>query len=670
MSWLSVLPAFVVIVGLLYLPGAALAAAVGARRFLLVAVAPAVSIAAFGAAAILFPFLGLPWAALPVAVAIAATAAVIFLLRRVLHRRSHPRAPARTDAEPEAASGTTWLIAGAVAIGGLLIALQLGVGLGQPDRISQTLDAAFHLNVVRYILEHGDGSSLHITDLVLPAGRSSFYPAAWHDFVALGADLTGVTIPVAANLGNLAVAALVWPAACILLVRVLLPASRVAIVGAGVLSAALPAFPLGMLSYGVLYPYFLALAVMPIALALGFMLFGRARLGVGRLGSGRLGLLIVLLGAVLTAMGLAQPAIVFAWFACTIPLLLVLYLRYVRRHSEPSKRILASVVVGGALLAFAGAWIWVGRVGQNSPWPDYTNAVGAVFETLSYSFQGTPVAVVLSGLTIIGLVHLARHPDRLWILGMWAVAAFLFMTAAALPSWRLRAYTVGLFYRDPPRLASLLTVVALPIAVLGLVALWSFLHTRVWPRVTARLQARSHVSAARAAVGLSLVLLVVASQGAAMRDSVASLAHAYALTSDSAMVSTDELALLERLDESVPKGSVIVGNPWTGASFAYAVSGREVLNPTFNSRTDPRVPIVNAGLNEALTDPAVCDAVRALHADYVLDFGEFSRKPGKSGVKLSGGAAYVGLLDLKASGVVTPADSEGAAVLYRITACG
>ena len=75
-----------------------------------------------------------------------------------------------------------------MAIGGLLIALQLGFAIGQPDRISQTLDAAFHLNAVRYILEHGDGSSLHITDLVLPPGRSSFYPAAWHDFIALGAN--------------------------------------------------------------------------------------------------------------------------------------------------------------------------------------------------------------------------------------------------------------------------------------------------------------------------------------------------------------------------------------------------------------------------------------------------------------------------------------------------
>ena len=113
-----------------------------------------------------------------------------------------------------------------------------------------------------------------------------------------------------------------------------------------------------------------------------------------------------------------------------------------------------------------------------------------------------------------------------------------------------------------------------------------------------------------------------------MRESIASVSRAYDLSAKSVMVSTDELALLERIDENVPEGSVIAGNPWTGASFAYAISGREVLNPNFNSLTDPRVPIINTGLNKALSDPAVCDAVRALHADYVLDFGEFSRKPG------------------------------------------
>lgn len=658
MSWFSVLPAFVLITVLLYLPGLALAAAVGARRFLLVAVAPAASVAFFGASAILFPFLGLRWEPLPVAAAAALTAVVIYLVRWAFVRRTGA-------SEPRMSSGDGWWIAGAIAVGAIIIAVQFTGALGSPERISQTFDAAFHLNAVRYILDHGDGSSMHVTDLILPPGRTSFYPAAWHDYIALGATLTGVTIPVAVNLGNLAVATLAWPAAGVLLARVLVPGSRVALIGAGVLSAALPAFPLRMLSYGVLYPYFLALALLPVAFALGFMVLGPKRGSTSQLIER-----IILLAAVLTAIGLAQPAVVFAWFASTIPLVIVRYVHYVRGRPGTARTVIVSVVVGGGLLVFAGVWVWFGRIGANSPWPDYTNVFGAIYETLTYSVDGRPIAVVLGALTIIGLVHLARHREKLWILGMWAVAALLFMSAIALPSWRLRTLTVGLFYRDPPRLASLLVVVALPIAVIGLVALWAFLLRRVWPRITARLNGRARTAAARTGAAAALIVLIAVTQGAAVREAVHAISRTHALGANSPLVSTDELALMERLPGIVPDGSVIAGNPWTGTSFAYAISGREVLNPNFNSHTDPGADVINKRLRDAGSDPEVCRVVRALHVDYVLDFGTFSRDAGETDVRFDGVSGYVGLLDLATTGVVKKVDSEGPAVLYEITACG
>ncbi|TFB53943.1 DUF6541 family protein [Cryobacterium tagatosivorans] len=658
MSWSTVLPAFALITALLYMPGLALAAAVGARRFLLVAVAPAVTVAFLAVAAILFPFPGIPWQVLPVAVAALVTAVVLGLLRWALIRRS----PAR---EPRVPSGDGWWVAGAIAIGAIIIAVQFCGALGAPERISQTFDAAFHLNAVRYILDHGDASSMHISDLILPPGRTSFYPAAWHDYIALGATLTGVSVPVAVNLGNLAVAAIAWPAATVLLIRVLVPGSRVALVGVGVLSAALPGFPLRMLSYGVLYPYFLALVFLPIAFALGFMLLGSKR-GTAAQVVER----IILLATVLTAIGLAQPAVVFAWFACTIPLVITRYLEYMRARPGRTRAVIVSVVIGGGLLVFAAAWVWFGRIGANSPWPDYTNVFGALYETLTYAVDGKPIAVALGALTIIGLIHLSRHREKWWIAGMWAVAALLFMSSASLPSWSLRALTVGLFYRDPPRLASLLAVVALPIAVIGLVSLWSFLLLRVWPPVAAKFQGRSRAVAARVGVAASLAILIVATQGAAMREAVHSISRTHALEASSPLVSIDELALLERLREDVPEGSVIAGNPWTGTSFAYAISGREVLNPNFNSHTDPGADLINKRLRNALSEPEVCDVVRSLNVDYVLDFGTYSRDAGKTDVRFDGVSGYVGLLDLADTGIVTPVDSEGTAVLYKITACG
>ncbi|MEO6201043.1 MAG: DUF6541 family protein, partial [Cryobacterium sp.] len=154
------------------------------------------------------------------------------------------------------------------------------------------------------------------------------------------------------------------------------------------------------------------------------------------------------------------------------------------------------------------------------------------------------------------------------------------------------------------------------------------------------------------------------------REAVHAISRTHALGANSPLVSTDELALMERLPGIVPDGSVIAGNPWTGTSFAYAISGREVLNPNFNSHTDPGADVINKRLRDAGSDPEVCRVVRALHVDYVLDFGTFSRDAGETDVRFDGVSGYVGLLDLATTGVVKKVDSEGPAVLYEITACG
>ncbi len=69
---------------------------------------------------------------------------------------------------------------------------------------------------------------------------------------------------------------------------------------------------------------------------------------------------------------------------------------------------------------------------------------------------GGLVAILAAVLTVVGVVDLIRRRDKLWFVAGWAVAVLLFVVAAAGPSWRLRALVVGIFYRDPPRLASLL----------------------------------------------------------------------------------------------------------------------------------------------------------------------------------------------------------------------
>lgn len=651
MSWLEFTPVLLLAIAVLYVPGLALGLAIGARRFVLWATAPAITVAFVSVAAIVFGRLGIDWSLVSVSAAAGAVAIVAGIARQLVLRRA-ARGPA---AEPQ----FTWWTVGSLAAAALIIGAQLVIGLQRPDSISQTFDAFFHLNGIRYILETGSASSFDLQGLVLPAGQSAFYPAGWHGVASLVAASADVSIPAAVNAVNLAVATLVWPAGCMLLMRSLLPKSRSAIAAVGILSAAFPAFPLMMLTFGVLYPYFLALAMLPIALALGFSL-GQERAWRRR------GLVFrsVLLVISLIAIAFAQPAAAFAWAAITLPLAVIRVVGAVRTQSG-RRRTAGWIVLGLALVVFAIAWIWFGRIGANTPWPAYTNPFGALFEAVTYGFDGGVIAVLASVLTIVGVIDLIRRRDKLWFVAGWAVAVLLFVTAAAGPSWRLRAFVVGIFYRDPPRLASLLVIVAVPMAVFGALAIWRAVQRYVLPRVGVTPgTSRSRIVAA----GL-LALLVVGTQSAAIWSQLAQTSRSYTAAEDAPILSGSERALIERIPEHVPEDAVIAGNPWTGAAFTYALTGRHMLNPHFNSYVYPQAPLINASLNDALNDPAVCEAVREAGVTHVLDFGTYFRDSGETGVRIDGSTPFRGLRNLEAAGVAEEVDREGDARLYVITAC-
>lgn len=655
MSWWEALPVGLVAVLLIFVPGLALIATAGGRRFFALAVAPAVSVAVYAVLGILLPVLGVDWGFPAVAVAtgllVAMTALVSWLVRR---RRVGTRESAAFPPQP----GTVL----AVVLAAILITVQLVIVHGSPDHVSQTFDAAFHLNGAKYMLDTADGSSLHLSGLILPEGASSFYPAAWHDVVTLVAGLTGGSVIVAATMVNIVIAALVWPLGSILLVREVFPRNRVAVVSAGVLSAAFPAFPILPLDYGVLYPYFLALALLPAALALGLSL-------TGLVGPSPVPLVLRILGlgASLVAIGLAQPSIVFAWAALLVPAAIAMFLRLTR--GAPTRR---RVAIGALFLAGLGAlaagWLIFGRVGQYSPWGPYASPPLAVVELLTNSREGSPVAIAVSALVVIGLVSLIRSREKWWLAGSWAVGALLLLAAVSMHFWTPRNLLLGLFYKDPPRLAALLVIVALPVAVAGALAVWAFLGAKVWPRIRDRVRPERRRGLALAASVATVVALIATTQGIAMQSAVQVAATKYNLTEWSPILSIDEKALLERLDTVVPEDAVIVGNPWTGTSLAYVLGNRRVLNPHFNVSRDPNHVLVNMHLADAASDPEVCDALADLGVRYALDFGVYTRDAGGV-LSFDSTTDYRGLLGLDDSDVATEIDREGDKVLYEITGC-
>jgi len=654
MTWVEMVPAIAVALVVVYVPGLALAFAMGARRFTLVAIAPALSVAVIAVSAIALGAAGVDWSVPVVAVIALITAALVYLARRVGRPvpfdgvRSRPELP--------------FLLIG-VGLGGVIVATQLVIVLVVPDAVSQTFDAPFHQNVLRYIAETGSASSFDITGLILAAGESSFYPAAWHGVASLVWPLVNVPIPAAANAVNLVFASVVWVSGSVLLARIIVPGSRVALVAAGVLSAAFPAFPLLMLDYGVLYAYFLGLALLPIALALTVSFAGLGpRLELGRWWH------LPALALTLLACALAQPAVALAWGALSIPIAICWFAGFARRDRRLWLVLTLGVGVIAGIVILAGAWYYAGRIGLSAPWGPHTTFLGALIEAVGHAPPGHPLAVAASVLVAIGLIDIVVRLRQLWLAFSWGLMVMLFGIASTLESLPLRNTFTGIFYNDAPRLAALIAIVSVPIAVVGTVAVCSLVRRVVWPGLSARLGDRPARTVAISAAAAGTVLLVVGTQGNAIAFEIRQSATKYGFDGIVAILSEDEAQLIERLDSTTGESTVIAGSAWTGTSYAYALGDRDVITPHFNRSSDPNEIIINERLNQAVADPAVCNAVRELGVEYVLDFGRAAGDVGH-GREFDGLQDYPGLTDLSTSGVVTPVDREGDAVLYRITAC-
>ena len=264
------------------------------------------------------------------------------------------------------------------------------------------------------------------------------------------------------------------------------------------------------------------------------------------------------------------------------------------------------------------------------------------------------------------------------MVGIYGVGAVLFVVAASFPFGTLRTFVSGVWYNDPPRLAALLPLVTLPLATGG--ALWRDNWVLSWvargieiagrrkgvEAVAGPAQATSAAllrsGPCLVAAGALIGVLVISTQQASVRGAQQSMADSYRLTEDSALISTDEMALIERLPDEVPEDAMMVGNPWNGSSLAYAFANRKLLQLHILSvLPDGAAGIIN-GLNAANVDPGVCTAVERLRVQYVLDFGHREVHGRDNG--------YHGLDNLVAAGVATLEDSQGEAKLYRIDSCG
>lgn len=653
------------------LPGYALNRVLGLQRDLSLLLSPAVSIFLIVVAAYLATVFNVAWgwgfALLFIAAVILSALALVFFTARGQVFKQNLQTGAKTTTAKRAKKLGLLSSLGASTYLGLALSfviLMLGSMwiIRNPFALSQTWDAAFHLNALRFIFESGEASVFHVSQIVTAPESYSFYPAAWHAITSLlvlpGAEVSAVTL--LANASSMAIISFIWPASLAFFLRVYLPAriSRFAVLVLPAFSASSIAFPYLFFSYGVLYPNLLSYALMPALVGLWGLLLFKLDATLHPIDFPLW--VLLLLGAITSvATVAAHPSGFTATLIAAVALGAGLTLNTMLSAAFNFKTLFQSreflVRLGMSLATFALTkilWEYL-DTGFGHLWK-------AVNSNLTYSYGQAFFnsvlshypSLVLTAFVLLGICFLFEA--RLFhLFFMWITFTVFYVEAMTNTDMEFRAYLLGSWYGDPHRLAALLAFAALPLAIAGAAYLISHL-----PVINKYLETSLS----------SLVIVALAFAGGVFfqLDKTMSLAmyewqQSYKVDNEANAISPNELRLIEELPDLVGD-SAVFANPWNGEVFVYALTGIDTSRLHVTAYSSPNESYLDANLNRIKEDPEVCRILREEEVEYVLLFlgdsinGHNSDRP--AGVK-----------NLFFNDGFEIVQQYGSAVLFKVKAC-
>ncbi|MFF2633882.1 DUF6541 family protein [Microbacterium sp. NPDC058021] len=629
-----------------------------------VALAGPASIVAIGVGGVVGGLLGVPFAPwLVLAVAAVGSALAWFA------RRSGIRLPT--------ADGRVWAVLASWAAAAALIAVVAFAAVPGPDAVSQTYDNVFHLSAIAAILDGGDASSLTLRTMIETGRSFSFYPSGWHSIVVLIVQLTGASIPVAVNVAWIAVAAMLWLPGIAWLTQVALSraATTTVAVVALPLGAAFGAMPYALLTWGTLYPTFLATALLPAAVAVPVLAW-RAWRGCRAPVRRRVAVWgVVASGATALAVAFGQPRVLTTWaLLLAVPVIGVIAgaaVRNWRAGGRARTRVLWFAAAGVAGLVAVGAvgfWYLVTRLGLferplddrlggpqaqavQTPWEGIAQVLGQSWLTGVGSAPTFP-ALLLAAVVVIGAVAAWRMPRLRWIVLAYALVAALFVAAAGSDDIVTKLAT-ALWYKDKYRLSSALPVFGVVLATLGVLSA---------PRLFRRRRAHRGVA-------IALAWVVAASSAAILGASgfTGAVAHVFRMPQTALageVVSRDQIAFFAEVADIVPDGQRVLGDPWDGSAWSQVFGGPEPVFPHVNGQWDADRQTLAWRLAEIESDPEVCAALDRLGVRYV------TYAPREFGGGDPAGNHFPGPHAAVEAGLFTLVATDGETSLYLIEQCG
>lgn len=558
----------------------------------LAAAAPVSLLLVFGAAEV-SARAGIAWSPLAPLAAAAALAALTALVMIPVRRR---RRESEAGGSSVDRSGEPRVLRWSLLIAAVMIFGVFLLAMGSPTAISQTYDNTFHMTAIKRIIDTGNPSAWMVGGISLWEGQTSYYPAVWHQASSLIVLATGSEIWIAQNALMFVIACLVWPLGLLAMARHGLGLGTAGLLVTAIFAGVFAGYPIGLGSFGILLPLFLAVSMIPLLLTLLTQL-----LGVAVRPGAAWPVTLIMGGAVALAVAVAHPQAIHMTLALAVPIIAwaVLFHLVGRRWLAGLGALVlfASVAAGGALV-----WLRLRPSMVSAAWtaPDpWTYGLRkAVAMNWPNAAPEMLMIALLAGSVLI--TACAWRGRRSFLILPYVVGVALYFAGLAIDHQPLRYLLTGPFYSDYHRIAAVPVIAAIPMIA---AAAQRVSDSWTGPRATAA-----------GAAGLVLLLVL----GSGYQRTQWFMAEQW---SSGMLVDEDEMELLQQLPDYVPEDAVIATNALNGSSLAYSISDRQVLNETIAFRAGPAVHLLNAELDEANTNPHVCDAMHALNVEYALDFG-------------------------------------------------
>ncbi|WP_280827756.1 DUF6541 family protein [Mycobacterium sp. OTB74] len=590
------------------LPGAIVARAAQLTWPVAIAVGPAVTYGVVALAIVPMGAVGVPWNAWTALASFVVVVILVAGLRRILHRAADDEAESRAIGRMPALVVAAGIVVGAAAI---LASAMLGIRYWQS--IPSTWDSVWHANTIRWILETGQASPLHMGELRnVETHALLYYPSTFHALAAVFSQVTGAAATTSYTLNSLAASVWLFPvSAAVLTWNLVRPRASQrwtagAAATAGALSASFTALPYvefdvaaipNLVAYG--------LAV-PTTVLVMSCLRHRDRLPLA---------VLALLGVFSTHItgGVVVVTFVGAWWLCDV--------LWHPVHSRLSDFLTLLAAGVPALLLLLPQFIGVlaqADIIAGHAFVTHQSRLRVLFNAIvqhtrhlnDYPIQNILIALGAAG----GLILLVR---RVW----WPLAVWVLMMVAIVHSGAPFGGPVGavigryadLFYSDPRRLSAVVTMLITPFAGIALFAAVAWVVA--WLR---RRQPRTERFWATATAALLLVSTVGLAWHYLPR-------HRYLIGEkyDRVMVNDKNLEAFAYLATLPGAKDTLIGNANTdGTSWMYAVAG---LRPLWTHYDFPQQQgpgynrfIFWAYANKADTEPRVAAAVHALNIKYVI----------------------------------------------------